>query len=184
MKVVFLDRDGVINEDRPDYVKSWEEFSFLPGAKEAIKALTEVNFGVIVVTNQAGIGKGLVSKIMVDEINRKMVGEIEEVGGKILAVFVCPHRPEDNCDCRKPKTSLFKQAIKKIKINPKQSFMVGNSGRDIEAGKKIGCQTILILDGKVSEEEIVKLKPKFTAASLKEAVSLIVKTKAETKKKK
>ncbi len=177
MKIIFLDRDGVINEDRPDYVKSWEEFSFIPGAIEAIKALTEAKYEMVIVTNQAGIGKGVVSKIAVEEINRRMVGGIEEGGGKILAVYVCPHRPEDACKCRKPKTALFKEAAKKFKINLKQSFLVGNSLRDIEAGKKIGCSTILILDGKVTEEEIKKAKPKFTAADLKEAVTIILNAK-------
>ena len=177
MKIIFLDRDGVINEDRPDYVKSWEEFSFIPGAIEAIKALTEAKYEVVIVTNQAGIGKGVVSKITVEEMHRRMVGEIEEGGGKILAVYVCPHRPEDGCKCRKPKTALFKDAIKKFKITLKQSFLVGDTLRDIEAGKKIGCPTILILDGKLSEEEIKKAKPKFTADNLKEAVSIILNAK-------
>lgn len=177
MKIIFLDRDGVINENRQDYVKSWEEFSFIPGAIEAIKTLNEAKNEVIIVTNQAGIGKGLVSKITVEEMHRRMVGEIEAGGGKIMAVYVCPHRPEDGCKCRKPKTALFKEAIKKFKINSKQSFLVGDSLRDIEAGKKIGCQTILILDGKLSEEEIKKAKPKFTADNLKEAVSIILNAK-------
>jgi len=177
MKVVFLDRDGVINEDRPDYVKSWEEFSFIPGAKEAIKTLSEAKYVIIIVTNQASVGKGIVSKIAVEEINRRMVGEIGEFGGKIQAVYFCPHKPEDNCQCRKPKTGLFKEAIKRFKINPKQSFVIGDSSRDIEAGKKIGCRTILIVDGRISEEEIVKLKPKFTASNLKEAVVFILEPK-------
>ena len=177
MKIIFLDRDGVINENRQDYVKSWEEFSFIPGAIQAIKALNEAKYEVIIVTNQAGIGKGLVSKIAVEEMHRRMVGEIEEGGGKILAVYVCPHRPENGCKCRKPKTALFKEAIKKFKITIKQSFLVGDAPRDIEAGKKIGCQTILILDGKLSEEEIKKVKPKFTAGNLKEAAAIILNAK-------
>ena len=177
MKVVFLDRDGVINEDIGDYIKNWDEFSFLPGAKEAIKALSEGKFEIIIVTNQAGIGKGVVSKIMVDEINRRMVGEIEEAGGKILAVYVCPHRSEDKCDCRKPKAALFKEAIKKFKLNPKQCFLVGDAGRDIEAGKKVGCQSILVSDGKFSEEEIAKVKPHYTCRNLKEAADIILTSK-------
>ncbi len=179
MKIVFLDRDGVINEDKPDYVKSWEEFSFLPGSKEAIKSLNDAKYGIIVVTNQAGIAKGLVSKITVEEINRRMRGEVEEAGGEILSVYVCPHQTADNCQCRKPKTLLFKQAIKKFKINCKQSFLVGNAARDIEAGRKIGCQTILVMDKEFTQEELKKIKPRFTADSLKEAVSLIIKPRTK-----
>ncbi len=181
MKAVFLDRDGVINEERGEYVKSWEEFSFIPGAKEAIKALTEAGYFIIVITNQAGIRKGIVSKIMVDEINRRMVGEIEAAGGRIKAVYVCPHKANDACECRKPKAGLFKEAIKKFKIEPRKSFVIGDSGRDIEAGKAVGCQSVLI-NGRLSEDEIERLKPKFIVSNLKEAVVSITTFKEESKK--
>src|SRR5688500_5693601 len=106
---VFLDRDGVINEYRSEYVRTWEELRFLPGAMEAIARLTRAGIPVVVVTNQSGIGRGVIAREVVDEIHRRMGEEIA-----IAAVMVCPHHPDDACECRKPKPGMLRQAAREL----------------------------------------------------------------------
>lgn len=154
MKVIFLDRDGVINRDpMGGYVTKWEEFHFLDGAKEALKKLTQAGYEVIIISNQAGIGKGLYALKTLDEITEKMVAGIEEAGGKIHSAFYCPHRKEENCDCHKPKTGLFRQAAKDLDVDFSKTYFIGDGTMDIEAGKEIGCKTILLLSGKTKLED-------------------------------
>ena len=182
-RFVFLDRDGVINEDRCDYIGSWEEFAFLPKAKEGLALLNEAGYGVVIISNQAGIGKGKVSRINVVDINRRMVGEIEETGGKIHGVYICPHRPDEDCRCRKPQTGMLKEAVKKFNIDVKESFFVGDSPSDIEAGRRLGCRTILIESEKVAAETIAALKPGWKVTSLREAAEVILREPKKKKKK-
>jgi D-glycero-D-manno-heptose 1,7-bisphosphate phosphatase len=107
MKAVVIDRDGVINENRPDHVKSWAEFRFLPGARGAVARLAEAGLPAFVITNQAIVNRGLVARKTVDAINDRMAREIERQGGHIDAVAYCPHRPEEGCRCRKPHPGLL-----------------------------------------------------------------------------
>ena len=147
MKTVFLDRDGVINRLRQgDYVKSWSEFEFLPTAIPAIRCLNQAGCRLIVVTNQAGVSKGIVSREMLEAIHQKMVIEIENDGGRIDAIYYCPHRDEDNCRCRKPKPGLLEQAIREHTINPINRFLVGDSLRDFVTGQAVDCKTCLVAD--------------------------------------
>ena len=155
--VVFLDRDGVINKDIPgDYVKFWEEFKFLPGVKKAMKLLKEHKLRVIVITNQSVVGRGIISEAKLKEIHKKMVEEIAKTGGSIAAIYYCPHRPDENCNCRKPKIGLFEKAAKDFKINFKKSWMIGDNQKDIEAGEKMGWKTYQISKSK-GLLEIVKI---------------------------
>lgn len=145
-KVVFLDRDGVINKKIPnDYVKNWEEFVFLPDVQEAIKLLNQAQFKVIVVTNQAGIAKGIVKEEQLHQIHQEMINELKNYGAHIDAVYYCPHRIEDNCECRKPKHGMLEKADKEIKIDFKNSWMIGDEPKDIEAGKRAGCKTCQVI---------------------------------------
>ena len=147
MKTVFLDRDGVINRLRQgDYVKSWSEFEFLPTAIPAIRCLSQAGCRLIIVTNQAGVSKGIVSPEVLETIHQKMVIEIENGGGRIDAMYYCPHRDEDNCRCRKPKPGLLEQAIREHTVDPISRFLVGDSLRDIVAGQAVGCKTCLVAD--------------------------------------
>lgn len=148
---VFLDRDGVINENREDYVKRWEEFAFLPGVMEALRKLARTDFAIIVITNQSAIGRGFVSKEEVEAINRRMVKEIEARGGRIDAVLFCPHRPDDGCACRKPLPGLLLQAAEGLHLSLGSSYLVGDALSDLEAGMAVGCQSILVLTGKGRE---------------------------------
>lgn len=149
MQTIFLDRDGVINRVRPlgDYVKSWEEFHFLPGACSAIAQLTRAHFRLIVVTNQACVGKGIVSWAMEQEIHARMVQEIARAGGNIEAVLCCPHREDARCGCRKPAPGLLQRARHEYGIDLNQAIMVGDSPTDVQTAAAVGIPAIMVLCG-------------------------------------
>ncbi|MDI6856133.1 MAG: D-glycero-beta-D-manno-heptose 1,7-bisphosphate 7-phosphatase [Candidatus Thermoplasmatota archaeon] len=143
-KAIFLDRDGVINRNRADYVKNWQEFVFLPNAKEAIKLLTDKNFKIIIVTNQSAVGREIITEEQLQEIHRKMVKELEKAGGKIEKIYYCPHAPWDNCKCRKPKPGMLLKASQELGIDLKKAFFIGDDKKDLEAGKAVGCKTLIV----------------------------------------
>lgn len=147
-KVLFLDRDGVINRKLDqDYVKTWQEFDFLPGVLDALALCSQKGYAVIVVSNQAGVNKGLMTFRQLREIDLKMKQAVLQNDGHILESYYCPHRDEDACDCRKPKAGLFHQALDDLSIDParlKELWVVGDSERDIIAGQSIGCQAIIV----------------------------------------
>ena len=153
-KVVFLDRDGVINRDSPDYIKSWSEFEFLPGSLEAIRQLTSNGFAIIIITNQSAINRSLISKKNLEQIHRMMDKNIRTHGGRIDDIFYCPHVPADNCDCRKPKPGMIYSAREAYQINLARSILIGDSARDIACARNAGCgQAILVRTGKGIEAE-------------------------------
>jgi D-glycero-D-manno-heptose 1,7-bisphosphate phosphatase len=146
---IFLDRDGVINRNRPqgDYVKCWEEFEFLPGALRAITLLTKAGFRLLVVTNQACVGKGIVSWVMLQEIHARMVQEIASEGGRIEAVLCCPHLADAGCNCRKPAPGLLRYAHEKYGVDLKQAILVGDSSKDVQTAAAVGIPAIMVLSG-------------------------------------
>jgi D-glycero-D-manno-heptose 1,7-bisphosphate phosphatase len=172
MKTVFLDRDGIINKDCKDYVKNWEEFSFLPGSKEAIAMLSKSGFNIFVVTNQSGIGRGVYSESDLHCIHEKMSKELEKSGGRIDKIYFCAHVPEDACKCRKPGTGMLKEASLEHGIDLKKSFMIGDKATDICAGKSAGCRTILVRTA--ISENYEGPQPDFCAGSLLEAVKIVL----------
>jgi D-glycero-D-manno-heptose 1,7-bisphosphate phosphatase len=145
---VFLDRDGVINENRGDHVKCWAEFSFVPGALEAIAALTRDGFRLFVVTNQAVVGRGVTAPSMVQEVHERMVRAIERHGGRIEAVAYCPHRPEDACGCRKPQPGLLLGLAERYGLDLAESVVVGDALSDLDAARDAGCRGVLVLTGR------------------------------------
>jgi D-glycero-D-manno-heptose 1,7-bisphosphate phosphatase len=146
--VVFLDRDGVINADSPDYIKSWVEFRFLPGSLDAIRQLTQNGFAVVVITNQSAVGRGMISLETLYDIHRRMCREIATAGGKITDIFYCPHRPDGGCDCRKPMPGMILKAAQAYDIDLSTAWMIGDSAKDIECGLNAGCRgTILVKTG-------------------------------------
>jgi len=151
-RAIFLDRDGVINENRPDYVKSLAEFVFLPGALEALRLLAGVGMPIVVVSNQSAINRGLVSHATVDAITQAMQRQVEMAGGRIDAVFYCPHRPDEGCTCRKPKTGLFHQAARRLDLQLAGSYVVGDALSDIQAALSIGAHPLLVLTGRGREQ--------------------------------
>ncbi|MBW2589483.1 MAG: D-glycero-beta-D-manno-heptose 1,7-bisphosphate 7-phosphatase [Deltaproteobacteria bacterium] len=178
-KVVFLDRDGVINLNSSDYIKSWSEFKFIPRSIEAIKELTLKGFNVIVITNQSVINRNMVSDKGLEYILTMMKNEVRSGGGLINDIFFCPHIPEDNCDCRKPKPGLIYQAQKAYSIDLKDAIMVGDSAKDIECARNAGCgKAVLVKTGNGAEAEKTlaekKIYPDHIAQDLYEAVQWIV----------
>ena len=148
MKTVFLDRDGVINRNRDnDYVKSWGEFEFLPNALEAIRLLSDAGYQLIIVTNQSCVNKGILSSETLNDIHRKMLAEIESAGGRIGAIYYCPHRDDENCECRKPKPGMLVQAASEHEIDMDDTYLIGDLGRDIQAGNQFGAYSLLVLTG-------------------------------------
>lgn len=142
--VVLMDRDGVINRMRRDYVKRWEELELLPGSLDAIARLVAAGREIVVLSNQSAIGRGLVSLETVEEINRRLRAAIERNGGAVRAFLVCPHRPEDGCTCRKPRPGLFLRARDELGVDLASAVMIGDQASDMEAARAAGCKAILV----------------------------------------
>lgn len=154
-RAIFLDRDGVINVNRSDYVKNWDEFEFLPGALEGLRSLAQLeDVALVVVTNQSAIGRGIVSAGTAAEINERMKAAVSEAGGRLDAIYLCPHAPSENCDCRKPKAGLLHGAAADLGIRLDDSFMIGDRPSDVSAAVSAGCRPILLSpSGGISAEE-------------------------------
>ena len=150
-RAVFLDRDGVINKERKDYVKNIEEFEIFNGVSKAIKILKEKNFLVIIITNQSVINRNLLTKDRLDEIHNHFQEILKKYNTTCDAIYYCPHKPEENCDCRKPKPGLLLRAAKDHKIDLKNSFFIGDSITDIEAANAAGCKGILLENNSLLE---------------------------------
>ncbi len=139
-RTVFLDRDGVINRDSSEYIKSWDEFVFIPGSIDAIRNLTGHRFSVIVITNQSGVGRGYFSRDTLEETHRLMAAEIRSGGGVIQDIFYCPHLPADHCECRKPSPGMLFQAFERCGVDPGAACMVGDSAKDMECSLAAGLK--------------------------------------------
>jgi D-glycero-D-manno-heptose 1,7-bisphosphate phosphatase len=179
MKVVFVDRDGVINEDRADYVKHRSEFHPIPGSIEALKQLTDHGYAVIVVTNQSVIHRHLVSSAELEAIHRHMAALVMAKGGVIKAVYYCPHSPEANCECRKPKPGLIWQAQADHGLTVSDACMIGDSLKDIQCAKAAGCGLSILVrtgHGKETEQTCTEtgLLPDYIANDLAAAVRWLV----------
>lgn len=153
MKLIILDRDGVINYDSPYYIKSPEEWIPIPGSLDAIAKLYKAGWTISVATNQSGIGRGLYSHEILAEIHAKMQTMVASVGGKIDSIFYCPHHPIDKCQCRKPQPGLLNQIAQHYRCDLTQVPFVGDKWTDVEAAQTVGCQSILVATG-LSEVEI------------------------------
>ena len=171
-KFIFLDRDGVLNENREDYVRSYSELKLLPGTKEALKLLKNSGYKIIIITNQAAVGRGFITEKELQGINRRLN---EAMGGLIDDFFYCPHTPEDNCDCRKPRTRLLRDAAEKYNIELEGKWMVGDNAKDIQLGQNAGLNTILVLTGlghRTLKES--RVEPDVIAENLLEAVKWLL----------
>lgn len=142
-KAVFLDRDGIMNRQPPehDYIKSWQEFRFLPGAPEAVCRLNQAGYLVLIVTNQRGVARGMMTMDDVSDIHERMCRELAKTGAHVDGIYVCPHE-SGTCTCRKPEIGLFLQAEQEFEIDKCQSWMVGDSNSDVLAGQRYGIRTI------------------------------------------
>lgn len=147
-KFVLLDRDGVINQDSPDFIKTPEEWLPLPGSVEAITLLSRHKFKVIVITNQSGLARGLFDAATLEAIHAKMAATVKAQGGRIERIYICPHGPSDNCTCRKPKPGLLRQFAQDYRIDLHGLPFVGDAPRDIDAALAVGATPILVKTGK------------------------------------
>lgn len=147
-RIVILDRDGVINEDSDDFIKSPEEWHPIPGSLEAIELLTQKGFRIFVITNQSGVARGYFDEAVLNAIHQKMRDAVESRGGRIEAIFHCPHGPEDFCACRKPKPGLFERLRDEFDLDLKGVPAIGDSFRDLEAARAVGALPMLVETGK------------------------------------
>lgn len=169
-RAVFLDRDGTMAKD-VHYCRRPEDFRLFPNTAKAIKLLSEHGFKVIVITNQSGIARGYFTEEALAQIHEKMKAELAKEGAWIDGIYYCPHHPDDNCNCRKPKPKLVLQAAKEHDIDLKHSFVVGDLSLDIDMGKAVGCKTILLLD---SPQEDMNISPDYIASDLLEATQYML----------
>lgn len=148
MRLVILDRDGVINYDSVDYIKSPQEWQPIPGSLEAIARLHRAGYRVVVATNQSGVGRGLLSMDTLAAIHGRMLEQVRKQGGEIDAIFFCPHTPEEGCDCRKPAPGLLKEIAKRLQMNLVGVYVVGDAERDVLAARQVMASPVLVRTGK------------------------------------
>jgi D-glycero-D-manno-heptose 1,7-bisphosphate phosphatase len=188
MNIVFLDRDGVINKfpGHGNYVTKVKDFHFIPGALEAIRDLTQSGYHLFVVSNQAGVGKGVYSRFKLDQITHYMMKHVRREKGKIKRVMYCTHRSDHGCDCRKPEIGNIVKGFKvlnKSSRHANKAFFVGDTESDIQAGHNAGCKTIFVLSGHSDRRAMRKwnVRPDYIAKDLREASRIILKNNLKTK---
>ncbi len=178
LQAVFLDRDGVINRDSPDYVTAWEDFEFLPGSLSAIAALSAAAIDVIIVTNQSALARGLMTPDTLADIHRRLTSAVAERGGRIRAILHCPHHPDDLCGCRKPAPGMILQAQARFGLDLKRSVMIGDRATDVACGRQAGCGgTILVRSGLHDERPQLQqmgIAPDLVVDDLAAAVSALL----------
>ena len=156
MKLVILDRDGVINEDSDAFIKTVDEWIPIEGSIDAIARLCEHGFTVAIATNQSGIGRGLIAEEALEAMHEHLLDLVRDAGGDIATIAWCPHKPEDLCDCRKPQSGLFDQIASTLGCDVDDAFVIGDSLRDLQAGMARGCIPVLVRTGKgeITEKKI------------------------------
>jgi len=150
---IFLDRDGVLIENRSDYVRDWSQVKIIPEAIHALSHTPVNHYKIVIVTNQSAVGRGLVLLKNAEEINRRLIDLIHHQGGQVDGVYMCPHKPDDYCGCRKPKPGLLLQAAKDLSLDLQRSWMIGDAWSDLQAGQRADVRrTILLKTGRGSEQ--------------------------------
>lgn len=172
-RAVFLDRDGTVNENKSGYISKIEDFVFKPTVIAALKALSKSDFIIIIITNQSGIGRGLFSEGDFKKLNSWMLQKLKENEIRIDKVYYCPHLPDENCTCRKPKIGMLLQAVNDFGISLAQSFLIGDDERDVMMGREANIKTMK-LGAKMNSKN--KLEPNIYIKDLSEAVKIILKT--------
>ncbi|HLB48421.1 MAG TPA: HAD-IIIA family hydrolase [Anaerolineales bacterium] len=168
---IFLDRDGVIIANHPDYVRSWADVSFIPRALETLATMAGSPYAVVIVTNQAGVGRGLIPLAEAVSINERVRDEIVRAGGRVDGLYLCPHTGADNCDCRKPRPGMLLRAARELRLDLSRSWMVGDALTDLQAGEAAGVRPLLVLTGRGAEQESMPGLDGF--ADLSEAMAYI-----------
>jgi histidinol-phosphate phosphatase family protein len=173
---IFLDRDGVIIKNRSSYIRDWSQVAFYKRSLITLSNLSDTAYKIVLVTNQSAVGRGLISTFTAQEINQRIVAEIEKTGGRIDGVFMCPHHPDEHCSCRKPKPGLLFEAADVLAIDLERSILIGDAISDLQAGQNAGlAKTILVLTGRgrsqLQQKTIPTLQPFQVFQSLWHAVN-------------
>ena len=171
-RYVVLDRDGTLNVEK-QYLCDPAELELIPGAIEGLRLLQKHGFGLVVISNQSGIGRGIVSKDVVEAINARLTGLLQREGVKLDGIYYCPHSPDQHCSCRKPSPSMIYQAGKELNFDPAESFVVGDKCSDVEMGKRANAVTILVLTG-YGKQQPMQQRADFVAEDLRQAAAMIV----------
>jgi D-glycero-D-manno-heptose 1,7-bisphosphate phosphatase len=186
MRVVFLDRDGVINKFPGNrlYVTSLKKFRFLPGAKKAIALLSRAGYTLFIASNQAGVGRGIYSQKTLDAITSKMLADIRGEGGDIRKVFYCTHRKEAGCPCRKPRPGMLKMAAREFGFDLRKAYFVGDTIRDVLTAKNAGCKSILVLCGreKLASKRDWEVSPDLIFNNLNSAAKFVISQSGSNRK--
>ena len=176
-RIVFIDRDGVINVDPiGDYIKRWEDFKFETGALEALRKISDAGLGIIIISNQAGVGDGVYPESALWDIHTKMMNVFKKEGISILASHFCLHGKQAGCKCRKPEIGLFTEAVKGLNVDLKKTYFIGDKATDMEAGRRFGVKTIFVRTGHGPYDEPLlkgKLVPNHIVNSLPEAAAIV-----------
>ena len=175
---VFLDRDGTLNRD-PGYIKSPDQLELFAKVPEALASLKQAGAKLIIVTNQSGIARGLFSQNELEAVHMKLVQLLEAAGVSLDAIYVCPHHPDDGCDCRKPNRGMIDQAVREQRVDLDRSYVIGDQVRDMELARRIGARSILVTTGVVSPQDMEGLEesgltPDWVASSLAEAADWLI----------
>lgn len=175
---ILLDRDGVININRPDHVKCWSEFRFVPGALSALIVLSRLDLPIAIVSNQAIVSRGLISERQLDIIHERMLSVIQAASARVDQIFYCPHDAHEKCNCRKPEPGLLLNAAESLDLDLSNSVFVGDAFTDVQAGKRANCKTVLVLTGRGLQSmnavrNVPALWPDAVALDLMQAIPVI-----------
>lgn len=150
---LFLDRDGVLIENRDGYVRSWDDVELFDQAREALALVKDSPYVVVVVTNQAGVGRGVMTLDHVESLNERILDAFRQQGAEILAAYLCPHHPDEQCECRKPNPGMLLQAAREHGLDLSRSYMVGDAVSDLEAGQAAGARGLMVRTGRGRAQE-------------------------------
>ncbi len=179
---IFLDRDGTINKPpKHRYITRWEEFEFIPGALRALRRLNARKQLVIIISNQSGVARGILSRTTLEKTTRKMLKSIRQSGGRVHAVYYCTHHPDNSCACRKPHIGMLKKAARRFSIDLKRSFVVGDTEADVLMARSAGCRKVLVLTGRRTRQTARQLlvPPDRIVKDLEQAVRWILHQQAK-----
>jgi D-glycero-D-manno-heptose 1,7-bisphosphate phosphatase len=152
---VFLDRDGVIIQNRENYVRSWTDVEFIPTSLYALERLSQTAHKIIIITNQSAVGRGIITLKQADAINRRIIEAIKKSGGRVDGFFMCPHTPEEHCSCRKPLPGLIQKAAEELSIDLESSVLIGDALTDIQAGSAAGIKTLILVKTGRGQEQLL-----------------------------
>ena len=163
---IFLDRDGVLIENKPDYVRDWSQVKIIPEAIQALSLAAARPYKIVIVTNQSAVGRGLMPPATAEGINRRLVHLIHHRGGQVDGVYMCPHKPDDDCVCRKPRPGLLLQAARELSLDLQRSWMIGDAWSDLQAGQRAGVRHTILLKTGRGEEQLLQPCPEEIASHL------------------